>query len=258
MTDSALPCQGFFCKRFLPVAVGLFSPLSSGNVVGALPETELVSLLGLCLGGCRVSGAPVRLSSIAPSRTCAPWHHLTHGLRGVVRRTERAQPSGGGGRQTPLPAGWGHALPRLPLAPRMGRLGSGAQTTGEFEAGGGAADQRAPLPGGRRDPGRAPAHPRRLTLSENMPRWSRRAKLSNVCTIGKPCGNTCIAVSDTCSIGGSSGGSNTHVTRAGWIAAGSLFALGVGLLVAALVAPKRLKPRRVACGPGGCSLTLRF
>jgi len=27
MTDSALPCQGFFCKRFLPVAVGLVLPL---------------------------------------------------------------------------------------------------------------------------------------------------------------------------------------------------------------------------------------
>jgi hypothetical protein len=75
-----------------------------------------------------------------------------------------------------------------------------------------------------------------------------------VCMVGKRCGDSCIDASDTCHL--SDGG--RELTRAGWAAAGTLFALGVGLLVAALVAPRHLHKRQIVCGPRGCAFTIRF
>lgn len=87
---------------------------------------------------------------------------------------------------------------------------------------------------------------------------STRAR--DVCTVGKPCGNACISVSDTCEIGSGGSGSpgSTRVTPVGWAVAGAFFAVGFGLILASIIAPLRLQPRRVACGSMGCSFTLRF
>jgi len=76
-----------------------------------------------------------------------------------------------------------------------------------------------------------------------------------VCTTGKRCGNACIAVEYECEVGNAS---RTTVTPTGWAVFGVAATLGIGLLVAAIVAPRRLKPRSLACGASGCSFVMRF
>lgn len=77
-----------------------------------------------------------------------------------------------------------------------------------------------------------------------------------VCTVGKPCGNSCIAVEYECHQ--SPTGSLGPVTRTGWIVGGTFFAVGVGLLIAAFIAPRRLQPKRIKCDLSGCSLAIKF
>ncbi|PCC73137.1 hypothetical protein SAMN02745121_08574 [Nannocystis exedens] len=75
-----------------------------------------------------------------------------------------------------------------------------------------------------------------------------------VCTVGKRCGNSCIAQEYECHEDGNLG----PVTRAGWIAGTSLVLGGLGLIVAGILAPRRMTPRRVQCSSSGCTLVLRF
>lgn len=81
------------------------------------------------------------------------------------------------------------------------------------------------------------------------------------CVNGQPCGNSCISWDKVCQVGSgsSSGGSGTHVTRAGLIAAVIFLAVGSGLALAGGLSYLRME-RRVgsSCTAGGCGLTLRF
>ncbi|MDC0716400.1 hypothetical protein [Nannocystis bainbridge] len=79
------------------------------------------------------------------------------------------------------------------------------------------------------------------------------------CMKGKPCGNSCISWDKECHVDDSDGvGSLGKLTPAGWVVGTTFFVIGVGLLVAAFVAPPRLKPRRAQCGLSGCSLKFQF
>jgi hypothetical protein len=93
-------------------------------------------------------------------------------------------------------------------------------------------------------------------LALRVPADSGSSIAGPVCTTGKRCGNACIAVADDCHVSTPSAGST--VTPAGWAVFGIGLAHGIGLLIASFVAPPRLQPRALACGPAGCSLLLRF
>lgn len=74
----------------------------------------------------------------------------------------------------------------------------------------------------------------------------------DTCVGGKPCGATCIAVSDTCHI-------DARGYRQGAVAGSVVLSLAaLGLLIAGLIAPAQMERRRVACSTAGCSLMLRF
>ncbi|MCY0985962.1 hypothetical protein OV203_02400 [Nannocystis sp. ILAH1] len=74
--------------------------------------------------------------------------------------------------------------------------------------------------------------------------------------IGKPCGSTCIAEHLECHVG--EPGTFRPLTTAGWVAGSILTVAGLGLMLAGLLAPARMTPRRLECSASGCSLTLRF
>lgn len=76
-----------------------------------------------------------------------------------------------------------------------------------------------------------------------------------ICTTGKRCGDACISIEYDCD---KNLPSKTHITTTGWIVMGTLGTVGLGLIIASLVAPKRMQRRRLTCGPTGCGLTLRF
>jgi len=77
------------------------------------------------------------------------------------------------------------------------------------------------------------------------------------CMIGKPCGNSCIAVNLECHKG--TGTANyAPLTTGGWVAGSLLVLAGIGLMIGGLVAPARMERRRVRCSASGCGLVLRF
>lgn len=53
-----------------------------------------------------------------------------------------------------------------------------------------------------------------------------REAVGLTCTVGKPCGNACISVADTCHIGSSSGGGDGEVLGLVLMGAGAAFGLG--------------------------------
>jgi hypothetical protein len=90
------------------------------------------------------------------------------------------------------------------------------------------------------------------------------------CTIGKPCGDTCIEVSDVCHVGGGGVGGGGELRPGVLIAGVSIAVLGIGLLVGSVLAARRSKeagehasdlrrrrdPGRLTFGPSG--LRVRF
>lgn len=78
-----------------------------------------------------------------------------------------------------------------------------------------------------------------------------------ICMIGKPCGDTCIAVEYECHVGRGSA-RYAPLTTAGWVAGSLTTAVGIGLMLAGLFAPARLLPRRLKCSTSGCALVVRF
>jgi hypothetical protein len=75
------------------------------------------------------------------------------------------------------------------------------------------------------------------------------------CTMGKPCGRTCIAWEDVCHVGTDA---KTKMTTAGWAVTGSLIGLSLVLIFSAVFSSQRMKRRMVDCTSAGCSLTVRF
>lgn len=74
------------------------------------------------------------------------------------------------------------------------------------------------------------------------------------CTTGKPCGNTCIEVSDVCRVG--QGAAKYDYNEKAIAASVAMGVAGV-IFVLGFVVPQRLV-RPVTCTTAGCALTLRF
>lgn len=89
-----------------------------------------------------------------------------------------------------------------------------------------------------------------------MRKDSDSSEFRNICVNGKPCGNSCISWDEECHIDSSY--STRQISKSGWITGTAFSVLGISFIIAALIVPNKLTPKRINCNLQSCTMMFQF